>query len=536
MPGISTAALALALVASSAFAPAAQAFCPPAGCITVGPTTSFNGNQFTLNGEYLLISGGQIVGTQLSATNATLRSGLIDYTFGAGGTFDFFGTTRLPGGAPGSTLDVLYDQFDSGGIDLVNHGTFIQSGTGAFNIFFATFVNPLFGTYEIQNDLGFGEAAPGIGTFVNQSATLWKTQGTGTSVIAARIEQQNGKVEAWTGQILFSGGGSHDNSRFFADTFGTNAQAIGIAFAGTHVFTGTTLTETGGLSLNTGGTLNVSGTWNQNAAFTSQGAINLAPAATLNNQGAFTIGSGAVLAGSGTLRNAPGAQFDVSGGNIAPDTQTGVGITVVNEGNFTIAAGRTANVAGFTNNAGILRVNGELTNQNGTLQVLGGELWGSGIINGDVFVGGGPGVASFNPGNSPGTMTIRGAFSLLQGGVLNLEVERDAFGALMFDRVIADSVMLDGQVNLVVGAGVAESDVAGLTFFSCGGASTCDIAYGANFSLTQPDGWSLTNLTPGIAPVPEPFGAPMLLSGLALIALLAQRRRREAGIAAATAP
>ena len=293
---------------------------------------------------------------------------------------------------------------------------------------------------------------------------------------------------------------------------------------GMNVINHGTVQQTGAGMLNFSGPANLV---NEGGAFYNlSGGTGIRVSGSLTNKGTLSTGSGAIT-GAGVMDNASTGVF---AGNLQPGTYGR--LTVSNAGSFQIGAGNEARIGSFTNNAGALVVNGTMENVGGALNLLGGTLSGAGIINGDVFVGGGPGAAVFNPGNSPGTMTINGNFDLNPGGVLNLEIASDGSGGYLFDRlVVSGGVYLNGQVNFLVDPAIVDGWYAlpGVSFFDCPGG--CNVGYGESFAWAipgRPD--SFVNLGDGglsidyLAPVPEPSTYAMLLAGLGLLGGVARRR------------
>lgn len=186
---------------------------------------------------------------------------------------------------------------------------------------------------------------------------------------------------------------------------------------------------------------------------------------------------------------------------------------------------------------GRLVVTGTLTTKasdgsTGIVELLGGELSGKdGLINGETFIGGGPGTARFRPGSSPGNFTIHGGLTLLPGGELELEVERGANGLLAFDFVKADHMLLNGTVHFKLGAGVSGASLAELSMLDCG--SGCE--FGSNFGYVFDGGsagatasFTAHGLTLSIpaAAVPEPASLALWLAGLLAVGARGGARRR----------
>lgn len=503
----------------------------------------------------------------INATAAVLGRGYVDhwYAQGVGTTINFSGITTVPGApactAPCFPADGMYfraSPFDTRGLDVVNKGTFKQSGSGELTLIGPVrFVaNPL-STYFFDNDRGM-QARSSDARLVNNGGSFIKRSGVAASAINVPIEHNAGKFEVWNGTLVLGAGGTYQSGAFYADGLGTNPAGL-IVFArseitnpfgppivmDTHVFRGFTTTETGSFLIAPGATVRAAvtsptdiGQWNQRAILQVAGTLDIAGSTVINSGHMATLGAGRIIGGAGgAFFNEANATFM---GNIRESTGPGGPdwVNVTNYGQFTIDSHQSAEVGRFVNHDGVLRVDGTLSNLGtGQLHLYGGVLQGTGIINGDVFVGGGPGVAVFRPGSSPGTMTILGGFTLDPNGVLELEVEATP-GGLQWDRlIVSGQILLNGRVELHVGDGVSLADLQGLDFFACteGTGQGCNllVEYGQDFKwafpnrpgsdlIAGPQGFTITSL----APVPEPETYALLLVGLGLVGFAARRARR----------
>ncbi len=532
-------------------------------------------------------------GVTVTATDAILRNGRIANISPQGGnTINFFGTTTVPGPGTIGPFPANYMYFSApteSSWGITNRGDLVQSGdmvlmgyttlrNAAYNI------GPVsrYTRHYIDNDANiFGDpeksgipGAPfpltipfvggfqggiGAGLFNDSGAALVKRGGTGTSEIRVPVTQNSATIQAWTGTLALTNGGAHHNSGFYADPFGSNPGYLNpgniIVFGANnfgggnmHAFTGINTTETGRFVLDPGVVLRVTNIklgntvlgdheWRQKALFVAHGTIDLDEARLVNTGtllAADITGRRNPTGGQGLLENKGYFSGNISAGTTGFVINPLETVRVINSGEFVIASDQIVRTSRFENYpGGQLVVNGFLSNHDGQLNVLGGVLSGNGIINSDVFVGSVPGPAHFRPGSSPGTMTIIGDFSLLPNGVLELEVESTP-GGIAFDRVaVSGSILLDGHVSILVGAGVQQSDMAGLDFFDCGG--PCSITYGSNFTWDLPGrpgsqlDFSPTGLVvASLAPVPEPESYALMLAGLGLVGWIARRRARPA--------
>lgn len=168
---------------------------------------------------------------------------------------------------------------------------------------------------------------------------------------------------------------------------------------------------------------------------------------------------------------------------------------------------------------------------------LGGRLDGDGgFVLADIVVDGGV----LAPGASPGTLSIAGDLTLIDGGVLELEIDGNGAGehdvlniagavdlsggitSFVFDPTFFAQVEADFALMPLLTSFFPGQDPTTLATFSYGG-----VAAGRSpFALSFGTGGALTGLS-FAAPVPLPAALPFML--LALAALATLRRRRQPG-------
>lgn len=497
-------------------------------------------------GELRIAQPGTGAPLSVSANDAVLARGMINHWYSQSGvtSLELLGTTTVPGAPIGTfPADGMYlraSPFDTPGFEIVNKGTIVQSGTGELKLLgTARLVGDLFSTYYFDNDLGITMVGDPVGSLVNRGGAFIKRIGVGTSTIDVPIVHTAGKFEIWSGSLALQAGGTYQNGVFYADAFGTNAGGALRFSGGSHAFRGVTTTDLGSFNIDAGALVRATtttpanggaGEWFQRGDLVVEGTLDI-DGSILSNTGSIeTLGTG-VIAGRtdgtmiGTFQNS--GTFTGNIGFVAvPPAAAGL-IEVQNDGQFTIAVGQTVEVGAFRNVAsGALHVDGVLSNLNGGyLDLRGGHLSGSGLINGDVFVGGDATTAVFTPGNSPGTMTIDGEYGQEQNGELELEIGGIAPGE--FDVVDASSgVFINaGTIRFERVPGYAGDVGAQLDFFA-----GRPVSIHPNVTIVDNTGLGLEfDPATGIATitVPEPNAVAMLMTGLVgMVGVVRNRRGR----------
>ena len=309
-----------------------------------------------------------------------------------------------------------------------NHGTIVQQVFGSLTIG-GKFTNSQGALYDIQNDSGIDVLNQG--SFVNLG-TLRKSGGAGTSTISAPVNNSGGTLEAQTGVLSLTGGGT-----FTGGVFGATAGAFldldtsHIAFSGSFTGSGAGLVRLrNGLTLGPlGATFNfngqwVNGTWilgdtglTNSGTLATAGPDNKAFSGLFTNSGTFIHrATGDLQVGyldffsdhPGTLNNTTSGVIDfqadsnLSNGTNAPlDYVNNAGIIRKSAGTGSSTIFPAIN---FTSTAGIFDI------RSGTFSLLGGGVFtGGGIFNASaganlVFAG-----SPFQPTTMSGAFTGSGA-------------------------------------------------------------------------------------------------------------------------------
>jgi len=237
--------------------------------------------------------------------------------------------------------------------------------------------------------------------------------------------------------------------------------------------------------------------------------------------------SGNTMTVAGAFTNNAGAQFSVGLNDMAS-----VG-TLLNNGTLTIGTNAILNLTNsggsFVQMSGQTVVNGTL-NSMPAVQIQGGTLSGSGIINANVIMGG-----RLSPGNSPGILTINGNYTQTAFGAYVAELAGLTAGT-GYDQVDVDGTAdLHGalDVNLLNGFTVAVGDNFILMKYDSetGTFSMVDLpklGNGLKWDLSYDPGFIDLSVTSGVTTTPEPstyllWGAVGLLG----IGIWARRKLRE---------
>ncbi len=459
---------------SGAFSAGAGTNIDFASTYTANAGSSFGGaGNYRLNNGNLVVPGAASIsianlaimtsGSYLSGAGTVTLTGAVTWTAGS------MGIASAPGGTtiidPGATVAIngSYTYLDQART-LTNNGTINYTPTGSYlSIYNGSTLNNA-GTFNIQNDQGIVSAGTGTNSF-NNSGTLQKTAGSGTSTITALLNN-TGSLTSSAGELALNGGGTHSGA-FSAGTgailtFGGGTHAIGATstvsaagvirfsggtadIAGTYNVAGTTRVSGGTARFNaaastavlelSGGDLGGTGTFTVMTSGTWSGGYMSGPGTTVVDAGAaLTMGgsstysylaSARVLTNNGTFVYAPApyylSQYGGSTINNAGlfDVQTDQGIVISGAGNVfnnsgTLRKSGTAGASNFgvaVNNTGLVDV---LT---GTLSLQGGGT-ASGTFTFAVSTAANLDFASTYTVSSGGTFSGPGNFRIINGNLV----------------------------------------------------------------------------------------------------------------------
>jgi T5SS/PEP-CTERM-associated repeat protein len=428
-----------------------------------------------------------------------------------------------------------------------------------------------FSTGGVGSVLVNGNGTAGSATVITKSIIVGTSGGNGTLTV-----QNGGSVQANGAGNIVQAGNSNSTGAITVDGANSSLTSASRIQIGGFAGSSGTMTVSNGAHVTSGTDVGFSdGTVEIGTGDGATGTVSVTSGAVLATNG-LIVGSGDVagtVANSGTLTIQNGGTVTTSGagtfdGAVSVGSKTGSQITVTGAGS-TLQVGALSNffagkellVGGFgqgtllvdnsgtvnaaganvmvgggfsgTNtdpgtltvkNGGSLTANTVSINQNGTLN-------GNGTINADVTLNGG----TISPGNSPGTLTINGDLSLLNG-ILNLEIATGVmdllnvsgnvfFGSdlslnLIFDDMPAMGALFDID-DFFVGSAVLLFDPA----FSL--ATQLHVSGLADSSfVTVSAGDQTVTFGQPVEQVSEP--ATLALLGMGLIALGMLRRHRGA--------
>ena len=503
-----------------------------------------SGGTFDLNGFSQTKTTGEIV-----LSGGTITSGTISKTTAGSGAFDIrSGTVTSSGVLAGAA-----------GLTKTTSGTATVAGNNTY-----TGVTAINGGVLAVANLSDGGVASGIGSSSASASSVLINGGALRYIGAGGATNRLFTVGVNGATLDASGSGAIKFSNTGAVAFATGNQSADIGLTGSNAADNefaTKITDNGSGAVSV--TKSGEGKWVLSAenTYTGDTTVNqgtLEVAGSLAAGSAVKIGAGATLSGGGTISGSiSGTSAHINGSGLKLGATTLYGSSTLSGSNsasgVTIAGGTTT-LTGVTASASALSVLAGATLDNtGTVTgsvLVGGLLKGSGTITQNLTIQGGGTLA---PGNSPGTTTVNGNFTMQDNSTLVSEVLSSASydqvkvtaGDVMLGLVTLDLTTLSG---LSLGETIALIDNEGsgtLTgFFSTvltnGGTVVASTDTSYRFTLGEMDylvsygsfehDGRMNDITLSAletSAIPEPSTWAMLMGGLGMLTFAQRIRRRH---------
>ena len=361
----------------------------------------------------------------------------------------------------------------SGNTTLNNTGTINITTTGDLYITDGVVNNQESGIIDLQSDGGNITFSGGTTHILNNSGTI-KITGVGFVSILAELHNNNGTITVESGILILNNPTIVLTSGVYNVSSGGELRWASTVSC-TGILTGTiegNLNWAGTVNVATAATFNFSGTqglnWSSNflsggGTLTNKGTINLISTGskiitedtTLNNEGTINITTtGDLYITDGVVNNQESGIIDLQsdGGNI---TFSGGTTHILNN----------SGIIKRTIGTGVAQILVE-TNNSGTIEVMMGELEFAGTLGLNNLIDGIiKGIATvdlpvissftnegtFEPGASPGTLTVQGDFTSNESSILVVELNGLAQGTEYDLLAIQGNAIMDGVVNVTMG-------------------------------------------------------------------------------------
>ena len=377
------------------------------GVFTLADTLVLGGGTFALAGNGILAIGGRVSMPVVAQSGGSLTGdGVLRVT----GSYQWSGGQMIGSGATdiaaGAAMAIVGTAAKGALRDLNNAGLVTWSGAGAIAVGGgAVLDNQASGVWDIQVDATCDAAGPFGAATIRNEGLLRKSAGPGTAAFqqsppGSRVTVVNtGTIAVDSGTLKLACGLA--NLAGQALSGGTYAVATTLQVPGDVRTDGATIAMTGPAA----------------TVLDATGADALAPLTTVAPGGALIVQGGSAMA-CGPLSNA---------------------------GLVSVAAGSRMAVAGYTQSAGVTRVDGTLDATGHAATFNGGTLAGAGLFRGDVVNGalvepGGPGAA--------GTLVIQGSYRQAPAGTLHIELGGPSPGSQYDQLAVIGPATLGGTLSV----------------------------------------------------------------------------------------
>ena len=338
----------------------------------------------------------------------------------------------------------------------------------------------------------------GVGTTINLGNFVWSGGNIGDSSSGTVVNQGNFN---WTMGGILVGNLVNEGSLTFTSNNGYGSTGPLISSGGVLTNAGTISHTAGYQWMNSTATLNnLAG-----AVYNFQGAGNIqclgSSPATINNAGTFCKSAGTATA---SITN----------------------ISFNNTGTVEVDAGTLSFASSFTQTAGSINLNGGSLMFSSSAQILGGEILGSGTINGSVVNSSG----LLSPGHSPGSLILNGNYT--EGAAGALLIELGGLGSGQFDYLDVDGTDSLGG-TLEIGFLDRFHPMIGNTFHimdfnsRTGDFASIQVLGSPGYQFTEQ--YSSSGLTLVTQSVPEPGTLASLLTAAFAFLCYAYRQRMRRG-------
>ena len=396
--------------------------------------------EFALSGYRLYTGGGTIDGTGAGplTQDSVVSSEEVAQGTGGGGPRPINASDDVDSNV-GSTLSTVFDGGTLGVSSDTSTGFTITDNGGAVSVG-ASNTHTMSGVIgdETGNTGAFEKV--GDGTLVLSGTNTYSG---GTTVTAGTLQvSSDANLGGSAGDVTLNGGKLAVTAEMTSArdvTVGASNGEIEVASATTTTLSGT-VDGAGALTKSGAGTLVLSGTNTHATTTVSAGTLSVSSDANLGS-GNITV-NGGTLATTADMTSARTVNVGTSNGviDVATSTTTTLSGALAGTGDLSKTGDGLLNLTGtstqsgdFDVDNGSLKVNGILASATLTM-ASGTNLSGAGTINGDVNANG-----TTSAGNSPGTLTVAGDFTMTSTSVLDIEVDgltySETGGAGSYDRV-----------------------------------------------------------------------------------------------------